>query len=909
MKLPHLISILLVYLPLFLLALIGKIIRGLQLDSITSLPVFFNYIGVELLLFPLLILVLLFFSYETKNKISLWLYWCLFYLLAFYILIAELFTLEVFRQSGLFLDWPNIVFSFERSAIMLDVLSKQLHPLMMAGIVLLLLYFVFAPLLAYKYHLSTPSVPLLKKGEAVMKKKESFPLSSSSWRSGLLLMVIFLLFMLFLLNHSYHNDDLNIEEYQGGSLNIILSYFDSQTVQIDTPDEHVAYLSAELKPKNPQQQYKNVAIIMLESTRRRSVDPYVDLNITPFFESFAKTSLLLENMYTTTPHTSRAIYSILCGFFPRSGKGIVETLPGGVNHDCLAHLLSEQGYQSAFFQSATEDFEYRRQLVKNMGFKEFFPLEVFNTQGYEHANYFGYEDNIMLPDSERWIRANKDKPFFASYLTVTPHFHYDPISRYGWKNYAKKKALNAYLNTLHYQDNFLKNLIAQYKESGLYEKTVFIVLGDHGEAFREHKVWGHGNILFEEVARVPFLLHYAGQLKGKLPERGSLLDIVPTVVDYLGFEFKENIYPGLSVSALAGSKRDILLECVYDRYCSALIDGQTDLKYFHNYQRKPDALYDLNTDPYEQKNLIKDKKYADVIVEMRKRLDNKVDKIRHSQKLENYNSWGMIRHEVQKLNQLPQFSKHSGDDNQILDVVLQRGHKDYAIIQANLNKSIVNPGDGLLLNYYLPFKVPLCLLTEVNGIKRHQRRTHQIASQTEALIGIKETLKVSKRAKELQIKISAYKNCDLSEADFIFKNSMTIPVVDKKEKQQHYDKNQHQLYVKTEPEKILQKNAETYIEELIATTETAGEFSANVSNALSSAKFTNKIRKRLSELKSQYGTYKQLFFHSAWQVSGKADTFIYHFKVKFSKNQYMEMRAKLIKNRVVAFYFYHPWKE
>jgi len=74
MKLPHLISILLVYLPLFLLALIGKIIRGLQLDSITSLPVFFNYIGVELLLFPLLILVLLFFSYETKNKISLWLY-------------------------------------------------------------------------------------------------------------------------------------------------------------------------------------------------------------------------------------------------------------------------------------------------------------------------------------------------------------------------------------------------------------------------------------------------------------------------------------------------------------------------------------------------------------------------------------------------------------------------------------------------------------------------------------------------------------------------------------------------------------------------------------------------------------------------------------------------------------------
>src|SRR3712207_8950988 len=49
----------------------------------------------------------------------------------------------------------------------------------------------------------------------------------------------------------------------------------------------------------------------------------------------------------------------------------------------------------------------------------------------------------------------------------------------------------SYLNTMRYQDFFLRNLFDQYKDLGLYEDTIFIVFGDHGEGFEEHGVKQH----------------------------------------------------------------------------------------------------------------------------------------------------------------------------------------------------------------------------------------------------------------------------------------------------------------------------------------------------------------------------------------------------------------------------------
>ncbi len=67
--------------------------------------------------------------------------------------------------------------------------------------------------------------------------------------------------------------------------------------------------------------------------------------------------------------------------------------------------------------------------------------------------------------------------------------------------------INRYLNSVRNQDFFLKNLFEQYKELGLYEDTVFVLVGDHGEAFGEHGRFQHDNAIYEEGIKVPLIIH------------------------------------------------------------------------------------------------------------------------------------------------------------------------------------------------------------------------------------------------------------------------------------------------------------------------------------------------------------------------------------------------------------------
>lgn len=172
-------------------------------------------------------------------------------------------------------------------------------------------------------------------------------------------------------------------------------------------------------------------------------------------------------------------------------------------------MLGEQGYNSMVFQAATGKFEDRPQLVENFGYDGFIGLEEMDKTGFERAGYLGYEDDIMLEPSRKWLEENGDEgPFLTSYVTITPHHEWLAPDRYGLRDYdVEDPRFNRYLNTVRYVDFFTKNLIQQYKDLGLYEDTIFIVYGDHGEGFAEHGVRGHDNVIHEEGLRVPLIIH------------------------------------------------------------------------------------------------------------------------------------------------------------------------------------------------------------------------------------------------------------------------------------------------------------------------------------------------------------------------------------------------------------------
>ena len=349
---------------------------------------------------------------------------------------------------------------------------------------------------------------------------------------------------------------------------------------------------------------KNVVLIHLESARSRSATPYnADLDTTPYLDALAKESLLAERAYTIVPHTSKAVTSINCGIDPHLVRAITETEPGGVPARCLPELLKEQGYNSVWFSSATEHFEDRRDLVENFGYEDFQPVETMATEGFQKSNYFGYEDDIMLEPSRIWLEQHKDEPFLATYLGVTGHHNYQPVDRYGLEDYSSFPPLDNYQNSMRYLDFFVKNLIDQYKELGLYEDTIFVIYGDHGEAFGEHGLFQHDNTIYQEGLKVPYIIHAPGRFEGgkRVDTLTNQLDTLPTLLDMLGYEVAGGHYPGRSLVGTQQEDRTLFFSCFDEYRCLASIQGTE--KYIYFFGNQPEEVYDLASDPLEQNNI------------------------------------------------------------------------------------------------------------------------------------------------------------------------------------------------------------------------------------------------------------------------------------------------------------------
>jgi lipoteichoic acid synthase len=361
--------------------------------------------------------------------------------------------------------------------------------------------------------------------------------------------------------------------------------------------------NARLRP-TPRTRRRHVALIHLESTRERSVTPYAgDIGTMPYLATLARNSLLIERAYTTIPHTTQAITSVNSGLYPSPVTDLVEAEPGGIPARCLAELLSEQGYKSAWFQSAEQTFENRPQLVQNFGYQHFQAYESMNLRGFERANYLGYEDDIMLKSSRAWLEENASSPTLVTYLGVTPHDNYLPIYRYGRKKFSSREMLNRYLNNVYYDDFWVKNIIEQYKRLGLYEESIFIIYGDHGEAFGEHGVYHHDGVIWEEGLRIPLIVHDPQRFDGgeRLPGPAHQLDLAPTIVDMLGYEVVDGEYPGRTLLSLP-EDRTMFFGCRPDLLSAARIQGQQ--KYVYHYGNRPEEYYDLKKDPLEKNNLI-----------------------------------------------------------------------------------------------------------------------------------------------------------------------------------------------------------------------------------------------------------------------------------------------------------------
>jgi arylsulfatase A-like enzyme len=344
----------------------------------------------------------------------------------------------------------------------------------------------------------------------------------------------------------------------------------------------------------------NVIVIVLESTRASGTSVVGAVPTTPVLKELGRHALVAEHAYTTMPHTSKALVSIFCGVAPLPAVPVVESQPGNMPTRCLPGLLAEQGYRTAFFQSATGQYEGRGALVANMGFKEFHPAETLPEDGFERVNYFAIEDDAMLQPVQDWVSKSKG-PFFLGLLTGTSHHDYHTPSTFQTEHYVENETYNRYLNTVRYTDRFVGRLLAELKADGALDNTIIVVVGDHGEGFGEHGSYAHNTVIYDEGIHVPLIIQAPGLAPGRLAAPVNHLDIMPTVVDLLGFTPEGGTFEGNSLVRPLPERR-IKAHCWYNRDCMAVMQGRWKL--IDHFGSQPEELFDLAADPGETRNII-----------------------------------------------------------------------------------------------------------------------------------------------------------------------------------------------------------------------------------------------------------------------------------------------------------------
>jgi arylsulfatase A-like enzyme len=163
------------------------------------------------------------------------------------------------------------------------------------------------------------------------------------------------------------------------------------------------------------------------------------------------------------------------------------------------------------------------------------------------------------------------EPFLAVYWSFIPHY---PYSDYGpeFRILPGNNKQQLYYNNLRALDTQLQRIYEHLVETGVADRTVFVFVGDHGEAFEQHPgVWAHSFGSYSEMYRVPMLFWQPKLIAPqviKFPT--SHVDIVPTLLDVLGVPYDESKFQGESVLRGTPPRKYIFTMDAYADYVTAI---------------------------------------------------------------------------------------------------------------------------------------------------------------------------------------------------------------------------------------------------------------------------------------------------------------------------------------------------
>jgi glucan phosphoethanolaminetransferase (alkaline phosphatase superfamily) len=343
---------------------------------------------------------------------------------------------------------------------------------------------------------------------------------------------------------------------------------------------------------------RNVVLVSLESTAAQYLRLYgATDDATPQLDSLARHAIVFENAYAVYPESIKGLFSVLCSTFPAFDT-VPETYAKAPCRS-IATILSQSGYKTAMFHSGRFAYLGMESIVGNRGYDS---LEDAGDIGGSHRSSFGVDEPSTVARILSWIDAlPAGQRFFITYLPIAGHHPYETPEP---GPFPDRKEIGRYRNALEYADRSLGTLMAGLRARGRDQDTVWIVIGDHGEAFGQHDGnFGHTFFLYEENVRVPFLVAAPGLIERQQRSRTtvSLVDTAPTILDVLGIS-PPTEYQGRS--ALDGRSRMALFFTDYSLGLLGLRDGRW--KFMYELEARRSKLFNLEQDPGETIDVSKD---------------------------------------------------------------------------------------------------------------------------------------------------------------------------------------------------------------------------------------------------------------------------------------------------------------
>jgi choline-sulfatase len=356
-----------------------------------------------------------------------------------------------------------------------------------------------------------------------------------------------------------------------------------------------------------ERQPPNVFLITIDTLRPDHIHCYGYDNIeTPALDSLAKNGIRFTNAFTPAPITNVSHASILTGLQP-SSHGVTDFgIPLAASHPTWAQLLRANGYQTAAFIGAIvlDSKMLAPGFDRGFDFYDNFP-SIQSNDAHDAPRWGRVERRGLdvISHAETWLNSHPTGPEFVWIHLYDPHDPYEPPPPF-----SLKYKDHLYDGEIAYADSALGNFLQFLKKKELYENSLVIVVGDHGEGLGEHNEQTHGIFLYDSTVHVPLIIKLPFGLRASevIGAQVRTTDILPTTLDILNVSAPASL-DGVSLKPLfEGTEREervLLGETDYPLLFgwaplrSSRADG---IKYIE--APRPE-LYDLRMDPGELNNV------------------------------------------------------------------------------------------------------------------------------------------------------------------------------------------------------------------------------------------------------------------------------------------------------------------